>query len=83
MANRYRTGLIALGLLGTLIVAEGRTNASEPVAATPAAAQTAQAATPATGGNVIDTLRADGQFTTLLNAKAGTIRDTGPTFGPN
>ena len=38
MANRYRTGLIALGLLGTLIVAEGRTNASEPVAATPAAA---------------------------------------------
>ena len=24
-----------------------------------------------------------GQFTALLNAKAGTIRDTGPTFGPN
>lgn len=34
----------------------------------PAAAQTPEAATPAATGNVIDTLKADGQFTTLLAA---------------
>ncbi|CAN5326377.1 hypothetical protein BH10PSE1_BH10PSE1_01580 [soil metagenome] len=37
-------------------------------AAAPAPTQTAEAATPAATGNVIDTLKADGHFTTLLAA---------------
>jgi uncharacterized surface protein with fasciclin (FAS1) repeats len=37
-------------------------------AASPAPAQSAEAATPAATGNVIDTLKADGHFTTLLAA---------------
>lgn len=46
-------------------------------AATPAPAQTSEATTPATGSNIIDTLRADGQFTTLLTAlDAAKLTDT-------
>lgn len=49
--------------------AEAPTEAAAPAATTPAEPATETAATtPAAGGNVIDTLKANGQFTTLLAA---------------
>lgn len=57
--------------------APAASTAAPAQATTPAPAQTAQAAAPAAAGNVIDTLRADGHFTTLLTAlDAAKLTDT-------